>query len=295
MPARTGWFLDVDGPVTDPERKRVTRPQVLDELVTRLHAGEPVILNTGRSLAWVLDHVVAPLRQRCLVAGLDPDALMRDRFCVVGEKGGALAAYRGDGALVLEHDRRLAVPVELRAAIARLVDAGHGRTMFVDAGKETMVSVEMADGLDVAAYRPAQQIFAAELQDLVASLGLGDGRVRIDVTRIAVDVQHPRAGKALGAERGLAWLRARGVAIDRAVCIGDSPSDIEMADATHARGIDTEFVFVGGDPEAGLRRRPFRVRVTRGRMEAGTAELLARDRLARGLRRPEPGAASLAV
>jgi hypothetical protein len=294
-PPLTAWFLDVDGPVSDPERKRVTRPRVLDELVLRLEHGEPVILNTGRSLAWVLDHVVAPLRQRCLVAGLDPDALMRDRFAVVGEKGGALATYRADGALVLEHDRRLAVPLEVRAAVARLVESGHGAAMFVDAGKETMVSVEMADGLDVATYRPAQAAFTAELTALLDDLGMGGGQVRVDATRIAVDVQHPRAGKALGAERGLAWLRSRGVRATRAVCVGDSASDIEMADATHAAGLATEFVFVGADLDAAFRHRPYRVTVTRGHMERGTEEILVRDRLTRGLRRATPGDTALAI
>lgn len=284
----TAWFLDVDGPVADPERKQVTEPRVLDELVLRLASGEPVVLNTGRSLAWVVDRVIAPLRHRCLLAGHDPDALMRDRLVVVGEKGGALASYDATGALVLAHDRRLALPLGLRAAVSRLVEERYRDSMFVDAGKETMISAEMADGMTVERYRAAQAAFAADVRELLHERAL-DGGVRVDETQIAVDIQHPRAGKHLGAERALRWLAERRVTIERCVCVGDSASDLEMADATRAAGFDTEFVFVGPEISPAALARPYPVLVTSGRNESGTLEMLAGDRERRGLRVPEGG------
>lgn len=279
---RTAWFLDVDGPITDPVSKRVTDFAVLDELVVRLRHGEPVVFNTGRSLAWVVDRVVAPLRQRCLLAGEDPDALMVGRLLLVGEKGGALGWYSRRGSLLLTHSRALALPLSLRASLSRIVEERYGGAMFIDGGKETMISVEMADGADPSAWRPVQRAFAEETRTLLAQRSL-DAAVRVDETQIAVDLQSRRAGKDLGARRALRWMASRGISADRFVCVGDSASDLEMADAIAAAGHPVSFTFVGPELDLGAVRRAYSISVSARQNQAGTRELLRRDRLSRGL------------
>lgn len=43
------FLLDVDGVVTDPEKKQVVEPQIFDRIIENLTTGNPVALNTGRS------------------------------------------------------------------------------------------------------------------------------------------------------------------------------------------------------------------------------------------------------
>lgn len=56
------WLFDVDGPLSDPIAKRMTEHVLLEELVARLARREPVVLNTGRALPWVIENVLTPLR-----------------------------------------------------------------------------------------------------------------------------------------------------------------------------------------------------------------------------------------
>ena len=54
-------IFDVDGVVSAPKEKRPTIEGVLDAIANKLAINEPVALNTGRSLSWMIDRVIAPL------------------------------------------------------------------------------------------------------------------------------------------------------------------------------------------------------------------------------------------
>src|SRR5690242_12367840 len=107
------WLFDVDGVLTDPELKRVTRPALYDELIARLRQGEPVGLNTGRSLAFI-DGVLGPLEER-----LADKRLLRS-LVAIGEKGGAQITYDEDGMRTLHVDPRIAIPQALHDEVRAL-------------------------------------------------------------------------------------------------------------------------------------------------------------------------------
>lgn len=76
------WLFDVDGVITHPEQKRVTEPQIITEIIKRLQAGEPVALVTGRSVDFMRDKVITPLK------GELQDLSLLQNFLAVGEKEG---------------------------------------------------------------------------------------------------------------------------------------------------------------------------------------------------------------
>lgn len=273
------WVLDVDGPVTDPERKRIVEPALIDELLLRLVNEEPVALNTGRDVGWVLNRVVAPLRYRAKVLGLDPNALCTN-LIVVGEKGGVVATTEQADTSIIWRDPALTVPLELQGQVARLAENSFSDIMAVDVGKETMMSIEMRDGVTVADYTPRQQEFVEAVTALRDSLGLDANTVRIDATRIAVDLQDPRAGKGLGADRILTWLAHRGVVAGEFTCVGDSASDAEMADRFHAAGYRVRYVDVGATD---VTSSDYVVERSADAFGVGTVRMFAADRA----RRPE--------
>ena len=80
-----GLLLDVDGPVASPVTRTVAGP-LLDDLHALLAVGIPVVLNTGRSDAFVAERVVAPLVARGLPAAA--------RLHAVCEKGGVSGPTR---------------------------------------------------------------------------------------------------------------------------------------------------------------------------------------------------------
>ncbi len=115
MPERpaTAWLFDVDGVLTDPELKRVTRPALYDELILRLMRDEPVGLNTGRSLRFI-EGVLAPLEEHI------PDKRQLRYVVAIGEKGGARITYDANGARVAQVDQLIAMPQALRDEVVRV-------------------------------------------------------------------------------------------------------------------------------------------------------------------------------
>jgi hypothetical protein len=146
--------------------------------------------------------------------------------------------------------------------------------MFLDRSKQTMITVEMTDGWSVEDFQRKQVELLPELRTLIEQLGLAR-RVRIDATRIAIDIEHPLANKGMGARRFVQFLQERSIEPKRFIAFGDSDSDCEMAAELHRLGLLVEFVFVG-DPAEFVQRDNvlFPVSFTSGKYDAGTLEYL---------------------
>ncbi|HEX6816813.1 MAG TPA: hypothetical protein VF120_00420, partial [Ktedonobacterales bacterium] len=234
------WLFDVDGVLTDPEIKRVTRPALYDELSLRLMHGEPVGLNTGRSLLFI-EGVLAPLEEHI------PDRRQVRYLVAIGEKGGARITYDADGARIATVDQQIAIPQALRDAVVRLAaQPEYASCMFEDQTKQTMVSLELREGCSVAEFAPRQRELVEVLQRMLEAEGWNE-RFGIDPNRIATDVQDRHVGKALGAATFVGELAAGGVEPGRYLCFGDSAHDYDMLDALLRLGKRAELVFVGGE------------------------------------------------
>jgi hypothetical protein len=270
-----GLLLDVDGPVSSPLTRTVA-PQLLDDLRRLLTAGIPVVLNTGRSEAFVRERLLRPLTEAGPPAGA--------RLHAVCEKGGV---WTSAGAEDVHVDPALAVPAVCHDAVADLVADGFGDAMFVDSTKRTMATVEARTDVPPSFYLERQQAFDAALLTRLTAAGLGvrlrderhpaaDGGTpwRIDPSVIATDVESKRAGKALGARRALDLLRDDGPLPRAWHTVGDSRSDYAMADQLHRLGADVTHVDVGPLPPLD---RPYPVHTVPGATyeAAGAAHLRA--------------------
>ena len=71
-----------------------------------------------------------------------------------------------------------------------------------------------------------------------------EGKFSVDPTPIATDIQVPNAGKHLGTKRILDWLKANSKVPKHFIAVGDSVSDLEMADELKAQGKSYEFIYV---------------------------------------------------
>ncbi len=108
----------------------------------------------------------------------------------------------------------------------------------------------MHDGYDQPRYATEQVQFTQELNDMLKKLGL-EKKFKVDPTTIATDIQVFEAGKHLGAKRILDWLKRSKVAPKHYVAVGDSESDLEMADELKSQGLSCEFSYV--NPEKPLK------------------------------------------
>jgi hypothetical protein len=272
-----GILLDVDGPVSSPVSRTVA-PELLADVRALLAAGVPVVLNTGRSTAFVEDQVFGPL-----AAGGLPTAARLHAIC---EKGGTWTTAGPDGRGEVHADPALRVPGVARDLLQRLVDDGYGDAMFVDSTKVVMATVEARTDVPNEFYLERQRGFDADLLAGLTAAGLGvrwreerhpdaDGRTpwRIDPSVIATDVESDDSGKALGASRALDLLAEDGELPRVWHTVGDSRSDYAMADHLHGLGYEVTHVDVG--PQPALTDRPYAVTTVPGLVyeAAGEAHL----------------------
>ena len=261
-----GILLDVDGPVSSPTTRTVA-PPLLDDLRVLLAVGIPVVLNTGRSVAFVDERILGPLTS----AGLPAAA----RLHAVCEKGGAWTSAGPDGVGDARVDPELRVPELCRDLLEALVQDTYGDAMFVDRTKRVMATVEARTDVPNELYLSRQAAFDADLLAGLRTAGLGvqlredrfpdaRGRTpwRIDPSVIATDVESADSGKALGAERALALLADDGPLPRIWHTVGDSRSDYAMADQLHELGYAVTHVDVG--PQPPLRDRPYAVTTVPG-------------------------------
>ena len=106
--------------------------------------------------------------------------------------------------------------------------------MFFDATKETMLSIEMHDGFNLNMFHQRQKALVEDIKQLLKKYKLQD-LYRIDLTTIATDVESPKVGKALGANRFLQFLKKINSKPQKFETFGDSKSDFEMSDELHKR------------------------------------------------------------
>ncbi len=253
--ADVAFLLDVDGVVTNPVEKKVTEPRIFDSMIANLTQGNPVALNTGRSTDWMIERVVKPLNERIV------DKSLLKNFFAVGEKGLTWTSFAPDGRLIQGVFNKDGLPVEgydlsvfldpttiehfktLSQEAKDLIARKYSHSTFFDASKKAMVSTEMHDGYDQPKYAAEQVEFDKELNAMLERLNLKD-KFKTDPTTIATDIQLRHVGKHLGAQRVLDWLKRSKIAPKHFIAVGDSSSDIEMADELKKQGKSYEFRYV---------------------------------------------------
>jgi hydroxymethylpyrimidine pyrophosphatase-like HAD family hydrolase len=261
------WIFDVDGVITNPSEKRVTEPEILDQILKRLEKGEPVALNTGRSIEWVKDRVLNPLIERI------KDRKILQNFLAVGEKGGTWAEFDEDGNLLEKKDDNISVPDDLRNKVRDLINSNYSDSMFFDESKLTMISTEMKDGYSLEEYKNKQQYLIPQLKTLLQRRNISE-KFKVDPTTIAVDVENKFVGKHFAVKRIIEWVKSRGISPQMFIAFGDSfRSDVSMAQEIHSQGLPVEFVYVGKE-DVDASAFPFTIHQTQSNYDKGALEFL---------------------
>lgn len=234
-------LFDIDGVLSDPLEKGVIHPELFDLIIDRLEAGEPVALNTGRSTEWAIEKIVNPILERVT----DKDIL--ENLSVIGEKGNTWAVIDNEGS-ILQGKAEVGVDQELVDRLATLVEENYSHMMANLDPKTTMISYEMIKGVKLADFTAMQPAFKEDVRHILEELGKESSLI-VDTTTIAVDIESPYAGKALGAARFVKILKERNINFSHAEfnTYGDSASDADMAKELARRGLKGEFVYVGND------------------------------------------------
>lgn len=233
------WIFDVDGVLTNPEAKRVIHQEIFDELIKRLRKGEPVGLNTGRSSNFVIDEVLEPLCLR-----IRDSHLIKNCF-TIAEKGAVVITYDEEGKRSSSVDKEALLPFDIRNEIKVLVSQSpFSETMFFDETKQTMVSLELRNNASLSKFKEQQNTIVPVLKSILEK-NQATHTLKVDPTSICTDIEHVRAGKALGVRVFNRLLEARGIIPDEYICFGDSASDVEMLTALYKQRKKALLIYVG--------------------------------------------------
>ncbi len=266
-PVAKGYLFDVDGVITNPQEKRVDDEALLDEIIARLEKGEPVCFNTGRSTSWVMENVITPMRERM------QDVSVLENVIIIGEKGGTWTTFTKGGDVHADAVDTISVPDNLKERVRQLIAEKYADAMFFDESKQTMLSVEMNDGYDIAAFTLRQQEFVRDVEELLRETKM-DTTYRIDPTTIAIDIESPYVSKALGADRFMDFLEYRELLPSEFDAFGDSSSDAAMADELARRNKRVKLVYVGADVDSVNPKAEYPISHVSG-FDRGTLEYLA--------------------
>lgn len=256
---KNAWFFDIDGVLTNPELKKVPK-KLIKEISKLLDNGEFVAFVTGRSLIWTKERVTNQLIGTNL-----------ENVFISAEKGGVWSFYR-KGKWFVDLDKRLAPPAALKKKIENLVKREFSNIMFFDP-KETMISVEMRDGMKIVDFAKPQARLNVTLNQQLKNSGL-DKKFNIDFGNIAIDVQNKKAGKGLGASRVLTYLQKIKIVPAAFFAFGDMGSDVEIAQEIYKNGKSVKFIFTGEEKLLNGKGLPFQTFVYDKQYEQGTLKFL---------------------
>ncbi|MBI2612911.1 HAD-IIB family hydrolase [Candidatus Kaiserbacteria bacterium] len=271
------YLFDVDGTLTEPEAKQVELPEIFDELARRLERRQPIGLNTGRSSEFIVEKILKPLEAHLT------DATLLQRVFATGELGAVQITYGPQEERIEELDQTFRVPETIQSEVRALAEhSPYREVMFYDETKQTMASVELLPkeqlrGRTLDDFRAAQQTLIEDMRKILVAHDT-EGKLNITSTRIATDIHHALAGKALGARKFLTFLEQKNIHPRRFLAFGDSQSDYEMYRGLRDAGARAHLVFVG-DRE--LLREDLREEVifSRERVDKGTLEFLVEQKL----------------
>ena len=229
------YVFDLDGVITHPQDSSVDA-RAVKSIRRLLDQGHYVAVNTGRSYQWVESH---------LLSAFNNAPQLFDHLCIACEKGGESIEWHNSQ--FVPQPSRFALADDIHTKVREFFEshASQFPTMFWDATKMTMATIEKYPRADLGQFRSEQNKLVAHLQNLLAAQ-----EVRIDPTTIATDVESPLAGKHAGAELIHEWIASHAVTNPKHyVSFGDSKSDYEMARYFADSGDQSTFVFVGSKHE----------------------------------------------
>lgn len=265
--AKNVWVFDVDGVISNLVTKKINQPEILHSIKKKLELGEPVVFNTGRSLEWTIENII-----NTLISIISSKKTL-EYFFAAGEKGGTWLTVNKNGHTKINVDESLRISTSLHEKIRNLIARRYPEALKEYETKPTMISFEMTTGSDPSEFKKIQAQLAEKISDLIAESNLQD-KLRVDPTRIAIDVEYKRVGKGFAMERILNWLKEKRINPQKIITFGDSKSDFEMAEKAHEQGFQTEFIYVGGDGAFDNTQTSIPIINTKNKFEKGTLEFL---------------------
>lgn len=210
---------------------------------------------------------VVPLIKQSIESNEDLDNLY-----VSGEFGGSYVLWEnGEEKHFIDPNIKVPQPL-IEEAIAMTINFSSSH--FVDTDKETMVSLEMNDGMTVEEFKPEQMKLANELKKIKDKYD-ADGKFEVHVDRIATNIRDKGANKSYATKQVVEWINTRlKNKPNLYIALGDSKSDLEIPKELQRLDLPFEFVFVGGYEQLQGQTIEFPINITKNYCDDGVVEFI---------------------
>ncbi len=268
------YLFDVDGVLFERNQEKIILDQLLIEIKKRLEQGFFVGLNTGRSFEFVSEKILIPLEKIL-------ERKFLKQIFIACEKGAVDIFYNSAHKKEVYLHKDLIIPNKIKQKIASLVELKKFNPwMFIDKSKKIMMTIEELpnngkNGLAFKNFQEAQLSISTEIKQLILDNKLNH-EIRIDQTRIAIDIESKKSGKALATKKFLEYLKTKGIVPDKVFCFGDSSSDYKMQQELKKNKIDSTFIFVGS-PKTLIIKKDKKIIFPKKQLTAGVLEFLKKE------------------
>lgn len=185
------WIFDVDGVITNLATRKVEHPQIIQQIVGKLEAGEPVGIITGRARPWLSNRVLGEIEKQTKSQDLS-NLFASPEF-------GAITINYKEGKRVENIDKALLIPSSLIDA-CRSIAGSYKDVFYVDEEKITHFTLAVHKGIDENVFRAKQIELVEKLSELVTKLGLGD-KIEVHHDSIAINVKNKKLNKHLATQK----------------------------------------------------------------------------------------------
>lgn len=258
------YIFDVDGVITNLQEKQVKEIKIL-EIISKLLKNQAVAFNTGRDLNWVVERVLNPLLEK-----IEDKSVLQSLF-IVGEKGGTWLNFDENGNMIKQRDNSILMPQTLQDKLKNLAGEEFSDYVFYDENKETMISLEIKDGLPLEEFNRIHPLLDEKISEILNQENVNDKIHLVSVT-LSTDIESKTVGKDFGAKRILQWINKKKIKPEKFITIGDSKPDIEMAEEIYKQGLKVEYVSVGNHNFYAGKDYPFKIIFTQNHYDKGTLE-----------------------
>lgn len=261
------YFFDVDGVITDPVKREITKPELITQLIALLQQGSPIAFISGRGLIWMRSRVIKVLEKYLDDHPvLDRNAL--DNLYISGEFGGVTAHYE-QGMRRESINKEFIISPELRSML-ELKSKSFKEYVFVDIEKQTQFTLEANFDKNTNLMDDHGDEIADDLRTVLQN----NPDLEVHVDRIAVNVKDKRANKRYATDQFLQWVSEKGLKPEKYLIFGDSPSDLEMGEELKAKQLPFDFIYVGEKTDLEGLTPSFTPHITQAHCDEGTVEYL---------------------
>jgi histidinol phosphatase-like enzyme len=234
------YIFDVDGVITDPEKRVIDHPEIITLIVNLLLAKNTVAFISGRALPWLKERLLNDFYSYIKINNLDI-AIFNNVF-ISGEFGGSNIFFE-NGALKENINLELRLESEL---VKQATDATKqfSDIVFIDKDKQTQFTAEMQNETTVVDFAKHEHEIANSFTKIVRKLGLEE-TVEVQEDRIAINIKCRLANKMLATKQFLDWLSFKNFHPEKIKAFGDSVSDLEIGHELRKNNLNFDFIYVG--------------------------------------------------